>query len=219
METKLVVFKSKEIRKTIHNNEWYFAVVDVIAALTDSDKARDYWYRMKKREAASSGIQLSTFCRQLKLEASDGKKYMTDVANTEGIFRIIQSVPSPKAEPFKRWLAKVGYERVQEIENPELATKRTRALYKAKGYSDDWIEKRMRGIAIRDELTDEWKKREVRREKEYAILTAEIAKAAFGVTPGEHKKLKGLIRETLPPAGRHRCCMQSGAKADGKLKE
>ena len=197
METKLVVFKSKEIRKTIHNNEWYFAVVDVIAALTDSDKPRDYWYRMKKREAASSGIQLSTFCRQLKLEASDGKKYMTDVANTEGIFRIIQSVPSPKAEPFKRWLAKVGYERVQEIEDPELATKRTRALYKAKGYSDDWIEKRMRGIAIREELTDEWKKREVRREKEYAILTAEIAKAAFGVTPGEHKKLKGLIRENL----------------------
>ncbi len=197
MENKLVVFKGKEIRRILHNNEWYFAVVDVIAALTDSDKPRDYWYRMKKREAASSGIQLSTFCRQLKLEASDGKKYMTDVANTEGIFRIIQSIPSPKAEPFKRWLAKVGYERVQEIEDPELATKRTRALYKAKGYSDDWIEKRMRGIAIKDELTDEWKKREVRREKEYTILTAEIAKAAFGVTPGEHKKLKGLIRENL----------------------
>ena len=197
METSIAVFRGKGIRKTIHNNEWYFAVVDVIAALTDSDKPRDYWYRMKKREAASSGIQLSTFCRQLKLEASDGKKYMTDVANTEGIFRIIQSVPSPKAEPFKRWLAKVGYERVQEIDDPELATKRTRALYKAKGYSDDWIEKRMRGIAIREELTDEWKEREVRREKEYAILTAEIAKAAFGVTPGEHKKLKGLIRENL----------------------
>ena len=197
METSIAVFRGKGIRKTIHNNEWYFAVVDVIAALTDSDKPRDYWYRMKKREAASSGIQLSTFCRQLKLEASDGKKYMTDVANTEGIFRIIQSIPSPKAEPFKRWLAKVGYERVQEIDDPELATKRTRALYKAKGYSDDWIEKRMRGIAIREELTDEWKEREVRREKEYAILTAEIAKAAFGVTPGEHKKLKGLIRENL----------------------
>ena len=197
METSIAVFRGKGIRKTIHNNEWYFAVVDVIAALTDSDKPRDYWYRMKKREAASSGIQLSTFCRQLKLEASDGKKYMTDVANTEGIFRIIQSVPSPKAEPFKRWLAKVGYERVQEIDDPELATKRTRALYKAKGYSDDWIEKRMRGIAIREELTNEWKEREVRREKEYAILTAEIAKAAFGVTPGEHKKLKGLIRENL----------------------
>ena len=197
METSMAVFRGKGIRKTIHNNEWWFAVVDVVAALTDSDKPRDYWYRMKKREAASSGIQLSTFCRQLKLESSDGKKYMAEVTNTEGIYRIIQSIPSPKAEPFKRGLAKVGYERVQEIEDPELATKRTRALYKAKGYSDDWIEKRMRGIAISEELTEEWKKREVTREKEYAILTAEIAKAAFGVTPGEHKKLKGLNRENL----------------------
>lgn len=197
METKLVVFKNKEIRRTLLDNEWYFAVVDVVAALTDSNKPRDYWYRMKKREAVSSGFELSTICRQLKLESSDGKMYKTEVANTEGIFRIIQSIPSPKAEPFKRWLAKVGYERVQEIEDPELATKRTRALYKAKDYSDNWIEKRMRGIAIREELTDEWKEREVRREKEYAILTAEIAKATFGVTPGEHKKLKGLIRENL----------------------
>ena len=138
-----------------------------------------------------------TTCTPLRLKALDGKMRKINCANTEGIFRIIQSIPSPKAEPFKRWLAKVGYERVQEIEDPELATKRTRALYKAKGYSDDWIEKRMRGIAIREELTDEWKKREVRREKEYAILSAEIAKAAFGVTPGEHKKLKRLIRENL----------------------
>ncbi|HKI49956.1 MAG TPA: BRO family protein, partial [Desulfobacteria bacterium] len=132
----------------------------------------------------------------LSVQTEGGPQRM-NCANTEGIFRIIQSIPSPKAEPFKRWLAKVGYERVQEIDDPELATKRTRALYKAKGYSDDWIEKRMRGIAIREELTDEWKKRKVRREKEYAILTAEIAKAAFGVTPGEHKKLKGLSRENL----------------------
>ena len=197
MEIKLVVFKDKQIRRIFFDNEWHFAVVDVVSVLTDSDKPRDYWYRLKKRELESSGFQLSTLCRQLKLESTDGKKYMTEVANTEGIFRIIQSIPSPKAEPFKRWLAKVGYERVQEIEDPELATKRTRALYMAKGYSDDWIEKRMRGIAIRDELTDEWKKREVRREKEYAILTSEIAKAAFGFTPGEHKKLKGLIRENL----------------------
>ena len=138
-----------------------------------------------------------TICHGLKLVAPDGKLRETDCANTEGIFRIIQSIPSPKAEPFKRWLAKVGYERVQEIEDPELATKRTRALYKAKGYSDDWIEKRMRGIAIREELTDEWRKREVRREAEYAILTSEIAKAAFGITPGEHKILKGLSRENL----------------------
>jgi hypothetical protein len=128
---------------------------------------------------------------------TEGGRQKVNCANTEGIFRIIQSIPSPKAEPFKRWLAKVGYERVQEIEDPELGTKRTRALYKAKGYSDDWIEKRMRGIAIRDELTDEWKNRDVKRESEYAILTAEIAKAAFGITPGEHKKLKGLIRENL----------------------
>jgi hypothetical protein len=197
MENKLVVFKGKEIRRTLHNNEWWFAVVDVIAALTDSDKPRDYWYRMKKREGASSGIQLSTFCRQLKLESSDGKKYMSEVANTEGIFRIIQSIPSPKAEPFKRWLAKVGYERVQEIEDPELASKRTKAIYRAKGYSDAWIEKRMRGIAIRAELTDEWQNRGVKDEPEYAILTSEISKAAFGLTPSEYKNLKGLERENL----------------------
>ncbi len=148
----------------------------------------------------AEGSQVSivvTFCHGLKLTAPDGKLRETDCANTEGIFRIIQSIPSPKAEPFKRWLAKVGYERVQEIEDPELATKRTRALYKAKGYSDDWIEKRIRGIAIREELTDEWKKREVKENREYEILTAEIAKAAFGITPGEHKKLKGLKRENL----------------------
>jgi len=138
---------------------------------------------------------LSTICRQLKLESSDGKKYETDCADTEGVFRIVQSIPSPKAEPFKRWLAKVGYERVQEIENPELATKRTRLLYKLKGYSDDWIEKRMRGIAIREELTDEWKQRGAQEDKDYEILTAEISKAAFGVTPNEYKQLKGLKRE------------------------
>jgi len=173
METKLVVFKHKKIRRILHNNEWHFAVVDVVAALTDSDKPRDYWYRMKKREQAASGIELSTFCRQLKLASVDGKEYQTEVADTEGIFRIIQSIPSPKAEPFKRWLAKVGYERVQEIEDPELATKRTKALYRAKGYSEAWIEKRMRGIAVRAELTDEWKNRGVGREPEYAILTVE----------------------------------------------
>ena len=197
METKLVVFSNKQIRRILIEDEWFFAVVDVVTALTDSDKPRDYWYRLKKREMESSGAQLSTFCRQLKLGSSDGKKYLTEVANTEGIFRIIQSIPSPKAEPFKRWLAKVGYERVQEIEDPELATKRTRELYKAKGYSDDWIEKRMRGIAVRAELTDEWKGRGVNGEPEYAILTAEISKAAFGFTPTEYKQLKGLKRENL----------------------
>jgi len=196
METSIAVFRSKEIRKTIYNNEWWFSVVDVCDVLTKSTDPGAYWRKLKQR-LKQEGSEAVTFCHGLKLVAPDGKFRKTDCANTEGIFRIIQSIPSPKAEPFKRWLAKVGYERVQEIDDPELATKRTRALYKAKGYSDDWIEKRMRGIAIREELTDEWKKRAVRREKEYAILTAEIAKAAFGVTPGEHKKLKGLNRENL----------------------
>lgn len=195
--TKIALFKGQKIRKIIYNNEWWFSVVDVIEVLTDSDKPRDYWYRMKEREKESIGVELSTFCRQLKLTSSDGKKYETDCANTENIFRIIQSIPSPKAEPFKRWLAKVGYERVQEIEDPELATKRTRLLYKLKGYSDDWIEKRMRGIAIREELTDEWQKRGAKEQRDYEILTAEISKATFGVTPSEYKKLKGLQRQNL----------------------
>jgi len=197
MDNRLVIFQDKEIRRLLVDNVWFFAVVDVIAALTDSDKPRDYWYRMKARELESSGIQLSTFCRQLKLRSTDGKKYLTEIANTEGIFRIIQSIPSPKAEPFKRWLAKVGYERVQEIEDPELATARTRELYRAKGYSEAWIEKRMRGIAVRAELTEEWKQRNVGEAPEYAILTAEISKAAFGMTPAEYKQFKGLQRENL----------------------
>jgi DNA-damage-inducible protein D len=197
LETNIAVFRGKEIRKTIHKNEWWFSVVDVVSVLTDSVNPRDYWYKMKLRVKDEDGLELSTLCRQLKLQSTDGKYYETDCANTETMFRIIQSIPSPKAEPFKRWLAKVGYERVQEIENPELATKRTRALYKAKGYSDDWIEKRMRGIAIREELTDEWKNREVREKREYEILTAEIAKAAFGITPNQHKKYKRLKRENL----------------------
>ena len=198
METaKIALFKGKKIRKILFQNEWWFSVVDVIEALTDSDRPSVYWTAMKARVKGEDGFQLSTICRQLKLESSDGKKYETDCANTEGTLRIIQSIPSPKAEPFKRWLAKVGYERVQEIENPELATKRTRMLYKIKGYSDDWIEKRMRGIAIREELTDEWKKRGAREQEDYEILTAEISKATFGITPSEYKKLKGLKRENL----------------------
>ena len=197
ISTKIAIFRKKEIRKIIHNNEWWFSVVDVVAALTDSSNSNDYWYRMKVRVKNDDGIELSTVCRQLKIQSIDGKKYQTDCANTEGLFRIIQSIPSPKAEPFKRWLAKVGYERVQEIEDPELATKRTKALYKAKGYSEDWIEKRMRGIAIRETLTDEWNKRGVKEQREYAILTAEISKAAFGMTPSEYKNFKGLERENL----------------------
>lgn len=197
MTDKLVVFQGKQVRRVLHNNEWFFSVVDIISALTDSDNPRDYWYRMKRREKESSGIELSTFCRQLKLTSSDGKSYKTDTVNTEAAFRIIQSIPSPKAEPFKRWLAKVGYERVQEIENPELASQRAKAIYKAKGYSDSWIEKRIRSIAIRDELTDEWKERGIKEDAEFAILTADISKATFGLTPSEYKKLKGLKRQNL----------------------
>ncbi len=198
METgRIAIFKGKQIRRIIFNNEWWFSVVDVVGALTDSVNARDYWFKMKVRVKTDDHVELSTNCRQLKLQAPDGKMRETDCANTETIFRIIQSIPSPKAEPFKRWLAKVGYERIQEIENPELATKRTRVLYKLKGYSDDWIEKRMRGIVIREELTDEWKKRGAGDRRDYEILTAEISKAAFGVTPSQYKKLKGLKRQNL----------------------
>ncbi|MBN1830027.1 MAG: Bro-N domain-containing protein [Deltaproteobacteria bacterium] len=197
METNIAVFRGKEIRKTIHENEWWFSIIDVVEALTGTERPRKYWNDLKKKLLDEGYVQLSEKIGQLKLQSSDGKRYETDCANTETMFRIIQSIPSPKAEPLKRWLAKVGYERVQEIEDPELATKRTRAIYKAKGYSDAWIEKRMRGIAIREELTEEWKNRDVKEEREYAILTAEIAKAAFGVTPGEHKELKGLKRENL----------------------
>lgn len=192
----LVAFQDKKIRRIWHNDEWYFSVVDVVVALTDSSNPRNYWNMLKKREA-EHGVELSTICVQLKLKSTDGKFYATDCANTESMFRIIQSIPSKKAEPFKRWLAKVGYDRVQEIENPELAQKRMKELYKAKGYSEDWIEKRVRGIAIRDELTDEWGKRGVKTKKEYSILTAEISKATFGLTPSEYKRFKGLKRENL----------------------
>ena len=194
---KMVVFGAKQIRRIWHDEQWFFSIVDIIGALTDSDNPRDYWYRMKQREQESSGIELSTLCRQLKLTSSDGKTYKTDCVNTEAAFRVIQSIPSPKAEPFKRWLAEVGYQRVQEIENPELAQQRMRKLYRDKGYPDDWIERRVRGIAVRDELTGEWKKRGIQEEKDYAILTSEISKAAFGLTPADYKKLKGLKRENL----------------------
>ncbi|RLB73681.1 MAG: phage antirepressor protein [Deltaproteobacteria bacterium] len=196
MTEKLAIFKGKEIRRTIHDDEWWFSVVDVCGVLTGSADAGAYWRKLKQR-LSNEESEVVTFCHGLKLKAPDGKNRTTDCANTEGIFRIIQSIPSPKAEPFKRWLAKVGYERVQEIEDPELATKRTRELYQAKGYSDAWIEKRMRGIAVRAELTEEWKNRDVGKSREYSILTAEISKAAFGVTPSEYKQLKGLQRENL----------------------
>lgn len=194
--TKVAIFRNKKIRKAIYKNEWWFSVSDVIEALTDTVDVRDYIKKIRKRDIELN-VYWGTNCPLLEMTAKDGRKRKITSANTEGIFRIIQSIPSPKAEPFKRWLAKVGYERVQEIEDPELATKRTRILYKLKGYSENWIEKRMRGIAIREELTDEWQKRGVKEQKEYEILTAEISKATFGVTPSEYKKLKGLKRQNL----------------------
>lgn len=187
---KLAVFEGKQIRKIIHDSEWWFSVIDVVEVLSESPTPRQYWGKVKKREFAD--LQLSPVWVQLKLEASDGKKYATDCANTKGLFRIIQSIPSPKAEPFKQWLAQVGYERIQEIENPELAQERMKQLYELKGYPKEWIDKRLRGIAIRQNLTDEWKERGISTERDFGILTAEIAKATFGVTPSEHKELKGL---------------------------
>jgi prophage antirepressor-like protein len=192
--TKIAVFRGRRIRKTLYKNEWFFSVIDIIAALTESENPRDYWYKMKIRVKNEEAAELSTKCRQLKLESADGKQYETDCADTETVFRIIQSIPSPKAEPFKRWLAKVGYERVQEIENPELAQERMKLLYEQKGYPKDWIDKRLRGIAIRQNLTDEWKDRGIDSETDYAILTAEISKATFGITPSEYKKIKGLAK-------------------------
>lgn len=191
----LVVFQGKQIRRIWHNDEWWFVIEDIVIVLTDSKDPKGYLKDMRRRdEELSKGWgQIAT---PLDVMTSGGKQKI-NCANTEGIFRIIQSIPSPKAEPFKRWLAKVGYERVQEIENPELAQKRMKEIYRAKGYSEDWIEKRVRGIAIRDELTDEWKKRGVEADKEFAILTAEISKATFGMTPGEYQKLKGLKKENL----------------------
>jgi len=193
--TKIAIFRKREIRKTTHNNEWWFVVNDVVLALTDSPNIHDYIKKMRKRdnELNKGWGQIVT---PLSVRTSGGDQKL-NCANTEGIFRIIQSIPSPKAEPFKRWLARIGYERIQEIENPELATKRTRALYKAKGYSDEWIEKRLRGIAIREELTDQWQKRGIKEQKEYEILTAEISKATFDMTPSAYKKHKGLRRENL----------------------
>lgn len=192
--TTIALFQGKEIRKLFYVSEWWFVIEDIIIVLTESADPKQYIRRMRERdpELEKGWVQ---FVRTLDILTTGGNQKM-NCANTEGIFRIIQSIPSPKAEPFKRWLAKVGYERVQEIENPELATKRTRMLYKLKGYNDDWIEKRMRGIAIREELTDEWKSRGAR-DLDYQILTAEISKATFGVTPSEYKKLKGLKRENL----------------------
>ncbi len=192
-QTKLSIFENTKIRKTWHNEEWHFSIVDVVGVLTQTPNVSDYIKKMRLRdlELAKGWGQIVT---PLLIDTTGGRQKL-NCANTEGLLRIIQSIPSPRAEPFKQWLAKVGYERIQEIEDPELATKRTRELYKLKGYSDDWIEKRMRGIAIREELTDEWKNRGATIQKDYEILTAQISRATFGMTPSEYKEFKGLEKK------------------------
>ena len=187
----IAIFQETAIRRAWHNEEWWFAIADVVSVLTDSADPRQYIKKMRSRDPGLDA-NWGTTCTPLALQAPDGKMRETNCANTEGLFRIIQSIPSPKAEPFKRWLAQVGYERVKEIENPELASARARELYQAKGYPQAWIEKRLRSISVRGELTDEWKARGVAEGREYSILTAEIARATFGITPAEHSKLKRL---------------------------
>ena len=190
MENKEVtLFENKPIRKVLHNDEWFFSVVDVIAILTDSANPQSYWGKLKEREP-----QLLTNCQKFKFVATDGKMRPTDCANTEGVLRIIMSVPSPKAEPFKLWLANVGKRDLEEMENPELGFERMRAFYKAKGYPDEWIGHRLKTIDTRKELTEEWKNREVKDGQQYSILTAIIAKGTFGLTPSEHKNHKNLTK-------------------------
>ncbi|MEK7550932.1 MAG: Bro-N domain-containing protein [Patescibacteria group bacterium] len=194
VNNSLVIFQEKQIRRKWHNSEWYFSVVDVIQVLTNQSSfqlSRNYWKVLKSR-LNNEGSELVTRCNQLKLKAEDGKFRLTDTANTETLLRLIQSIPSPKAEPFKLWLAQVGKERLDEIENPELSQERAKQIYEQKGYSKDWIEKRLRGIAIRQGLTDEWKERGINKQTDYAILTSEISKATFGMTPSEYRKLKQI---------------------------
>ena len=195
----LIVFQDKKIRRIWHNEGWYFSVVDIVAVLTDQadyQKARKYWNKLNQR-LREEGSETVTKCHQLKLPAIDGKLRLTDCANTKSLFRIIQSIPSKKAEPFKQWLAQVGYERIEEIENPELSQERMKEIYEKKGYSKAWIDKRLRGIAVRQNLTDEWKKHGILSQEDYAILTAEISKASFGMTPSEYKEFKNLTKENL----------------------
>ena len=198
MEEKkaMVVFQDKEIRRTWHEGEWWFSVVDVVGVLAESTDPRNYWKVLKHR-LEKEGSESVTFCNQLKLVSSDGKKYATDCANTKNMFRIIQSIPSKKAEPFKLWLAQVGYERVEEIQDPEIGHDRLKKYYELKGYPKEWIDKRIRGIAIRQELTDEWKQRDIVLRKEFAILTDEISKATFGKSVREYKNFKGLQDQNL----------------------
>ena len=195
-DERLVVFRGKGIRRIWHDDRWFFSIVDIVNILTDSTVPRRYWADLKAR-LVEEGFELYDKIVQLKLPAEDGKLRETDCADTETMFRLIQSIPSKRAEPFKRWLARVGYERVCEIEDPELAMKRMKETYRAKGYSEAWIEKRSRGIAVREELTDEWSKRGIEKEREFSILTAEISDATFGMTPSEYRRFKGLGRQNL----------------------
>jgi hypothetical protein len=195
--TKLAVFEGKRIRKILHEGEWWFSIIDVIEALVGGDRPRKYWNDLKKKLLQEGYEQLSEKIGQLKMLSTDGKFYATDCANTETMFRLIQSIPSPKVEPLKRWLARVGKERIDEIENPELAMARMQELYEKKGYPKQWIDKRLRGIAVRQDLTDEWKNRGARTTLEYAILTNEIIQGAFGLKVEEYKQVKDLERENL----------------------
>ena len=199
MSDDVKIFNGSQIRSVWDNEreEWYFSVVDVIGSLTESNNPRDYWYRVKKRMSEEERSELSTFCRQLKLKSTDGKSYKTDVADMQGIFRIIQSVPSPKAEPFKMWLAEVGKERIDEIIDPELTIDRALESYARKGYSREWINQRLQAIQVRKELTDTWQDHGVKGGNEYAILTNEISKAWSGMTTREYKDFKGLKKENL----------------------
>jgi DNA-damage-inducible protein D len=198
MNSKIILFEEKSIRRQLVDGVWFFNLVDVIETLTDSPEPRKYWFKLKKKMINTEGIaQLSPNWRQLKFEAINGKLYQMDAADIEGLLRIIMSVPSPKAEPFRLWLAQVGREHLEETENPELAVDRAHELYKAKGYSEKWIKARLKSIEIRQELTDEWQARGVKENQEYAILTAEISKATFGLTPSEYKDIKNLNRENL----------------------
>ena len=199
MENNIQIFEGKKIRSVWDNEkeEWYFSVVDVVGALTDSVNARDYWYKMKKRMTDEEKSELSTICRQLKLKAPDGKMRLTDVADIQGIFRVIQSIPSPKAEPFKMWLAQVGKDRIDEITDPELTIDRALETYLKKGYSKEWINQRLQAIQVRKELTDAWQEHGVKKGIEYAILTDEISKAWSGMATREYKDLKGLKKENL----------------------
>jgi DNA-damage-inducible protein D len=196
MENKILPFEGKEIRKIWHNEEWYFSIVDIITVLTDSTQPSRYWSDLKKKSEKESN-QSFDFCERLKLPRPDGKSYPSDCANTEGVLRVVMSVPSPKAEPLKLWLAQVGTERIQETENPELGFERMTEIYRLKGYSEEWIKQRLTTIDIRKQLTEEWKARGVKEGQEYAILTAEIAKATFGLPPSEHAKMKGLEKQNL----------------------